>query len=114
MQKTSGALRLVLQNSRVEADKLPIVSLPIVVQRLSKAAKIQLQGTPMTNFTIELTSRYPDSQSGDLLRSDDKTPVSGGRTRIGRAAWPFLVGANRSPDGRDHRETLAGEPSFSS
>jgi hypothetical protein len=68
----------------------------------------------MNHFTIDLSPRYPDSRSGDLLRQEDKTPVASAKTRIGRAAWPFLVGANRSQEGRSCREALNGEPSFSS
>ncbi len=68
----------------------------------------------MTHFSIDLNNRFPDSRSGDLLRSEDNTPATGMKARMGRAAWPFLVGANRAPEGRDDREALTAEPSFSS
>ncbi len=66
------------------------------------------------NFNIEMSSRYSDSRPGDLLRSDGKTPVDVVRSRVGRASWPFLVGAGRAPDRRECREVMSSEPSFSS
>ena len=66
------------------------------------------------NFNIEMSSRYPESRSRELLRAEDKAQVDAIRSRIGRAAWPFLVGASRAPDARPCQDVLAGEPSFSS
>lgn len=71
----------------------------------------------MTHFNIDLNNRFPDSRSGELYRSDEYTPATGVKARTGRAAWPFLVGARRVPEGRegrDAREALTAEPSFSS
>lgn len=68
----------------------------------------------MNNFNIELPSRFQDSRPGDLLANEDKTPVGFVRARIGRAAWPFLVGTSRLADGGKRQGGLAGEPGFSS
>ena len=68
----------------------------------------------MNHFNIELPSRFQDSRSGDFLAKEDKTPVGFVRARIGRAAWPFLVGTNRSAGGGERHGALAAEPSFSS
>lgn len=68
----------------------------------------------MNHFSIELPSRFQDSRSGDLLAADDKPPLNSARVRTGRAAWPFLVGASRLPDGDQPRVALSGEHSFSS
>ena len=68
----------------------------------------------MNNFSIELPSRFQDSRPGDLLANEDKTPVGFVRARLGRAAWPFLVGTSRPADGAERHGGLAAEPGFSS
>lgn len=65
------------------------------------------------NFNIEMSSRYADSRPGDFSRSEDKFPTDAVRSRVGRASWPFLVGARRTPDRRECREVAGNEPSFS-
>ena len=68
----------------------------------------------MNNFSIELPSRFQDSRPGDLPANEDKTPLGSVRARMGRAAWPFLVGASRPADGGKRSSGLAGEPGFAS
>lgn len=68
----------------------------------------------MNHFNIELPSRFQDSRSGDVLAADDRAPASVGKVRAGRAAWPFLVGGNRSANGGESSAALAPEHSFSS
>ena len=68
----------------------------------------------MNNFSIELPSRFQDSRSGDFLANEDKAPVGFVKARLGRAVWPFLVGASRSADGGERQGGQAGEPGFSS
>lgn len=69
----------------------------------------------MNHFSIDLANRYPDSRSGDLLTAaEDKHPVPGVRTRIGREVWPFLVGRRNAADHREPHGGEAGEPGFSS
>ena len=68
----------------------------------------------MNSFSIELPSRFQDSRPSDLLANEDKTPVGFVRARLGRAAWPFLVGTSRLADGGKRPSGLAGEPGFSS
>ena len=68
----------------------------------------------MTHFSIELPSRFQDSRPGDLLANEDKTSGGFVGSRIGRAAWPFLVSTTRSADGGERQGGLAGESGFSS
>jgi len=68
----------------------------------------------MNHLSIELPGRFPDSRPGDLLVNAHKAAVGGVRARIGRAAWPFLVGASRSADSGKHQGALADQPGFSS
>jgi len=70
----------------------------------------------MNLFSIELPSRfhYQDPRPGDLLANEDKTPVDFVKARMGRAAWPFLVGTSRSADGGERQGKLVGKPGFSS
>ena len=68
----------------------------------------------MNHFNIELTSRFQDSRPGDLLANEEKTPVGFARARIGRAAWPFLVGTNRPAKCTERHGGLETEPGFSS
>ena len=68
----------------------------------------------MNHFNIELPSRFQDSRPGDLLPSEEKAPVGFVRARMGRAAWPFLVGTNRPAKCTERHGLLATEPGFSS
>ena len=68
----------------------------------------------MNNFSIELPSRFQDSRPGDLPANEDKTPLGFVRARMGRAAWPFLVGTNRPAKCTERHGGLATEPGFSS
>ncbi len=66
------------------------------------------------NFNTEMSSRYLDSRPSEFLRAEDKTPVDGIRSRVGRAAWPFLVAAASVREVGARQDIVAGEPSFSS